>query len=290
MKKVKHYSDDSLEFHKSVLKAKRNSKADPGYKERMAKREDVSKEQFEEYDKRFINNTLEGMPKKALPESEIEDFLRLYGYSDKCFQDLVEKLSKDENDHIYPYCPLCDIGESHSLDHILPKGEYPVLCDHPLNLIRCCTTCNGYKSEIWLERGKRKYLDLYIDDVPEVQMLFVRLGLDGDVATYKYEVSDMNHPDADLYRMYKNTFVKLHLAERYLGQTDEEISNIVDDLKPIIEEFSPTDEQLKKQLRSSAISQQKRHGVNYWRSILKLALCDDDVMFKWLKNKACKSG
>lgn len=286
MKKVKYYADNALDFHRSVLKAKKNSPEDRDYKERMEKREGISREQFEDYDVRFKDDTLEGMPKKVLTSGEKDDFLRLYRYSDVSYQNLVEELSKDENGHIYPYCPLCDIGEYHSLDHILPKGEFPVLCDHPRNLIRCCTTCNGYKSEIWLEEGKRKYLDLYIDEVPNVQMLFVTLGLDEDVATYKYFVSDVNNPNADLYRMYKNTFEKLHLEERYLIQSDEEISNIIDDLKPIIEEFAPTDEQLIKQIRSSAVSQQKRHGVNYWRSILKLAICNDANMFGWLKKKA----
>lgn len=286
MKKVKYYADNALDFHRSVLKAKKNSPEDRDYKERMEKREGISREQFEDYDVRFKDDTLEGMPKKVLTSGEKDDFLSLYRYSDVSYQNLVEELSKDENGHIYPYCPLCDIGEYHSLDHILPKGEFPVLCDHPRNLIRCCTTCNGYKSEIWLEEGKRKYLDLYVDEVPNVQMLFVTLGLDEDVATYKYFVSDVNNPNADLYRMYKNTFEKLHLEERYLIQSDEEISNIIDDLKPIIEEFAPTDEQLIKQIRSSAVSQQKRHGVNYWRSILKLAICNDANMFAWLKKKA----
>lgn len=286
MKKVKYYSGDALDFHKDVLKAKRNTKDDPTYKKRMEDREDTISAQFTEYDTRFAANTLEGMPVVPLTSSQIADYLRLYRYKDKCFQDLEEKLSVDENGHEYPYCPLCDIGEYHSLDHILPKGVYPILCDHPKNLIRCCSTCNEYKSEVWLEGGKRKYLDLYIDDVPNEQVLFVELSLNGDLAVYKYYVSDVNHPNPDLYRMYKNGFEKLELARRYKKQTNEEITNMISSMKDNIKQFNATDDQLKTSIRSSVADMQQRHGVNYWRAILKLAFCDDAKMFAWLKSKA----
>jgi hypothetical protein len=160
------------------------------------------------------------------------------------------------------------------------------LCDHPKNLIRSCSTCNGYKSEIWLEGGKRKYLDFYIDDLPNVQMLFIDLGLNNDVATYSYYVSDVNHPDPDLYRMYKNSFDKFELAIRYKRQTNEEISNMISTIKDNIKQFHATDEQLKISILTSATEMQERHGFNYWRSILKLAFYNDDVMFAWLKSKA----
>lgn len=286
MKKVKYYTGEALAFHKKVLKAKRNTKEDPNYKERMAGREDVVNTQFDEYDNRFQENTLEGMSQLVLSEKETNDYLRLYRYKDKCYQDLEEELSRDENGHEYPYCPLCDIGEYHSLDHILPKGEFPVLCDHPRNLIRSCTTCNAYKSEIWLEGEKRKYLDLYIDDVPEEQMLFVKLELDGGIATYEYYVSDENNPNLDLYRMYKNSFEKFDLAKRYKRQTNEEITNMINSMKDIIKQFHATDEQLKNTIKASVADLQERHGVNYWRAILKLAFCDDNNMFLWMKSQA----
>ena len=108
MKKVKFYSDDALDFHKDVLKAKRNTKDDPTYKKRMEDREDTISAQFTEYDSRFAANTLEGMSVVKLTSSQIADFLRLYRYKDKCFQDLEEKLSVDENGHEYPYCPMCE--------------------------------------------------------------------------------------------------------------------------------------------------------------------------------------
>lgn len=286
MKKINFYQGDSLEFHKNVIKAKRNTKKDPSYTKRMESRECISKKQFIEYDARFLSNTLEGMSKVLLTNGEKEDYLRLYRYKDKCFQDLEKELSCDEYGHEYPYCPICDIGEYHTLDHILPKGEFPVLCDHPKNLIRSCTICNGYKSEIWLESGKRKFLNLYIDDIPNEQMLFVKLEIKNDLLTYEYYVSDINHPDPELYRMYKNSFDRFELAKRYKKQTNEEVTNMIVSMKDSITQFHATDEQLRNSIETSIRDLQIRHGVNYWRAILKQAICSDNVMFMWMKRKA----
>ena len=223
------------------------------------------------------------MSEKLLTQRDVEDFQRLYSYRDKAMVELREMLSCDNAGHEYPFCPQCDIGEAGTLDHLLPQSVYPVLSDHPRNLIRCCHKCNGYKSATWLENGKRKFLNLYIDDVPEVQMLFVRLGVDGGDITYDYYVDNPYGADADLYRMYGNTFKKLHLKERYEFQTNEEITNIKSSIKNVMHIFQASDDQLKGMIRGGAHDEQNVHGVNYWRAVLKLAVCNNDMVFGLLK-------
>lgn len=284
MKKVSHYHGDSFFFHQQVAAAKKNSKKDPSYTQRIQAMTNVSKSQFVEYDSRFASDTLEGMSQLQLTEQAKEDFKRLYRFSDNVFADLYDKLSCDEHLHTYPYCPLCDISEAHTLDHILPQSAYPVLSDHPRNLIRCCHSCNGWKSDEWLEKGQRRFLDLYIDDLPALQMLFVRMDVAGDVVTYDYYVSDVNHPDADIYRKYRNTFEKLHLRERYIHQTDEEISSLQSIIKINLNVYKSTDAQIKEVIRKSAADEQQRHGINYWRAVLKLAICDNEQVFSLVRN------
>ncbi len=284
MKKVSHYNGDSFFFHQKVAAAKKNSPKDPTYKHRIQSMMNVSKSQFVEYDCRFASDTLEGMSQLQLTERDVADFKRLYRFSDKAFTDLYDKLSFDEHLHTYPFCPLCDISEAHTLDHILPQSAFPVLSDHPRNLIRCCHSCNDWKSDEWLENGQRRFLDLYIDDLPAIQMLFVRIDVVGDAVTYDYFVSDACNPDADIYRKYRNTFVKLHLRERYIHQTDEEISSMKSIIKSNLNIYHSTDEQLKDVIRQTATDEQQRHGTNYWRAVLKLAICDSDQVFAIVKN------
>lgn len=286
MKKIRHYTGNALDFHNKVLSSKKNSPQDPDYKVRMVGRLNITSAQFDEYDRRFLEDRLEGMTIIQQTDDEKKDFKRLYNYNSVPFQQLNDDLSHDENDHIYPFCPICDIGEPHTFDHILPQEEFPVLCDHPKNLMRCCTVCNGYKSSIWLENGQRKYLDLYIDDLPLIQMLFVRLGINNGTMTYEYYVSDIKHPDANLYRMYKNTFEKFHLDERYRSQSEDIVSALISIFKPIICQFQPSEEQLKDIVRKNVLDEQGRYGVNYWKAILKLAICDDINIFNWVLSKS----
>lgn len=284
MKKVSHYNGDSFFFHQKVAVAKKNSKKDPTYTQRIQSMMNVSKAQFVEYDSRFASDTLERMSQLQLTERDKADFKRLYRFSDNAFADLYEKLSCDEHLHAYPFCPLCDISEAHTLDHILPQSSYPVLSDHPRNLIRCCHSCNDWKSDEWLENGQRRFLNLYIDDLPTIQMLFVRMDVLRDAVTYDYYVSDVNHPDATIYRKYSNIFEKLHLRERYIHQTDEEISSMKSIIKSNLNVYHSTDDQLKGVIRQSAADEQQRHGTNYWRAILKLAICDNDQVFAIVRN------
>lgn len=283
MKKVSHYRGDSFFFHANVLAAKRNSKADPTYKQRMEQMLNVSKSQFQEYDQRFDANTLERMSQRELTSQDTKDFLRLYSSSDKQFVDLKEKLSCDDAGHEYPYCPLCDISEAPTLDHILPQSQFPVLCDHPRNLIRSCYSCNDWKNDDWLENGKRRYLNLYIDDVPDIQMLFVRLDVEGGDIVYDYYVNNCNGVDAEIFRKYKNTFDDFHLKDRYEFLTNEEITTLKSRIKNSLDIFHATDDQIKDDIRRGARDEQTVHGVNYWRAILKLAICDNDVVFQMLK-------
>lgn len=284
MKKVSHYNGDSFFFHQKVAVAKKNSKKDPTYTQRIQSMMNVSKAQFVEYDSRFASDTLERMSQLQLTERDKADFKRLYRFSDNAFADLYEKLSCDEHLHAYPFCPLCDISEAHTLDHILPQSSYPVLSDHPRNLIRCCHSCNDWKSDEWLENGQRRFLNLYIDDLPTIQMLFVRMDVLRDAVTYDYYVSDVNHPDATIYRKYSNIFEKLHLRERYIHQTDEEISSMKSIIKSNLNVYHSTDDQLKGVIRQTAADEQQRHGTNYWRAILKLAICDNDQVFAIVRN------
>lgn len=44
-------------------------------------------------------------------------------------------------------CPLCGQRDVQTLDHYLPRSEYPELCVTPANLVPCCRDCNSAKHE-----------------------------------------------------------------------------------------------------------------------------------------------
>lgn len=82
-------------------------------------------------------------------------------------------------------CPICGRKGDMTLDHYLPKSEYPTLCVTPDNLLPICGECNKIKSTRSESNGYGLPVHLYYDRIPEIEVdgkkrdttfLYVRLG------------------------------------------------------------------------------------------------------------------
>lgn len=82
-------------------------------------------------------------------------------------------------------CPVCGGNGKITLDHFLPKRQYPTLCVAPDNLIPICHSCNSAKDEKCAALGFGTPVHLYFDRLPTKEdgsneyieaFLFVRLG------------------------------------------------------------------------------------------------------------------
>ena len=62
-------------------------------------------------------------------------------------------------------CPLCGQRPVDSLDHHLPKMEYPALAVAPVNLVPACFSCNKVKETHIPTHAEEETLHPYFDDV-----------------------------------------------------------------------------------------------------------------------------
>src|SRR5262249_3819476 len=62
-------------------------------------------------------------------------------------------------------CPFCDQRNVSTLDHILPKGQYPALAVAPLNLVGACMECNKLKLDVRPDAAEETFLHPYFDDI-----------------------------------------------------------------------------------------------------------------------------
>ena len=90
-------------------------------------------------------------------------------------------------------CPVCGEKGKITLDHFLPKSEYPTLCVAPDNLIPICLECNTEKGTKSESKGYGLPIHLYFDRIPEVTVdgqkrhvpyLYVRLGQNFEAEYY----------------------------------------------------------------------------------------------------------
>ena len=168
MKKVDHYTDDAFEFHKTVVSNKRYEHV----KTLLSANEAILKDAFDNYDFHFNGDSLIEIESLNLSHELKKALLSLYRYDATAFRNLKNSLTT-VNGKVVVMCPMCTIDTIGSFDHILPKEEYAEFVDHPKNLIPCCTTCNSKKNMYWKENGTFLFLNLYLDDIPEQQYLFL---------------------------------------------------------------------------------------------------------------------
>lgn len=62
-------------------------------------------------------------------------------------------------------CPFCGgLGHVHTLDHYLPKSNFPVYSVLPANLVPCCRDCNTGKGAAFGHHAHDQTLHPYLDD------------------------------------------------------------------------------------------------------------------------------
>lgn len=272
MRNLRHYTDDAFEFHKEVLKSKNTTKKDPSYKERLENMDDAIEGQFSAYNDNFARNTLENIDSYGHTDDEKNDLLKLYSYKNSVIKNLKVKITTTAANRIINTCPNCTISEINSFDHYLPKDEFPEFVVNPKNLFPSCTICNGYKNYVWIEGGKRVFLNLYLDPLPAEQYLYVNLAIAGDVVTTTFYLQNNGDIPNDIFEIIETHYNKLHLLERFSANINEVITSLENTIISFISKL-PLDE-----IKDSIIEKSNRDriafGHNYWKSVLEIELAN----------------
>src|SRR5699024_1602345 len=227
MRKLNPYNKGSFEFYKEVVDSKRNSAQDPDYKERLENHEEAVEGSFENYDEGFANDDLISLVNHGFANGDKDDLLRLYSYKNKKIQELKIAVTTTERNRLLNTCQNCTIGEVNSFDHFVSKDEFPEFAVQPKNLFPSCSKCNSYKGQEWREHGQITYLNLYLDDLPEEQYLFVNIEvIDNDVVTTEFYLDNPNGIDPVLYERIQNHYRNLHLCHRFKENADSVITEL----------------------------------------------------------------
>lgn len=117
-------------------------------------------------------------------------FLNLYlsPKEGSCQGKVLERLK----DHKLSICPACgEMGSPNTLDHYLPKGQYPHFCITPANLFPMCDACQGKKLEKTGSAAEpRFFLHPYFDVFIAEQVLAVTIEPPFSSPTFQMKVSN----------------------------------------------------------------------------------------------------
>lgn len=280
MKKVQYYLGDPFKFHKKVVDSKHKG---PQKKRVEALNINIEKS-YKEYNKKFKNNQLVTLKSIALQPNEQEALKGLYRFSAKSFKDLFFHLTTTKSNKRDMLCPNCTLTDCSQLDHYIPKTEFPEFSANPRNLMQCCSICNQKKLDRWLNGKQAIFLNLYLDDLPQVQYLFVDISIENGVPIIIFYLENRTNIDPVLFSRIESHYRELDLCKRFVERTDSLISEILRDYIAAKQE-SITDAAFIKILTSRAKQEQKDFGFNYWKAILTLECCKSQEFFGFLNNQ-----
>lgn len=156
-----------------------------------------SKEMVKTYDSRMVNSKQPGRP----------------------IYDQIKSLPDNDT------CPFCNHRDVTTVDHVLPKQEYPIFAVTPINLVGCCSDCNKTKLDTVPTNATDVILHPYFDDTTDKQWLLAEVVITSPPALV-FSVRYVLEWDATKNARIKNQFDLLELDDLYSKQAAREITNI----------------------------------------------------------------
>lgn len=175
-------------------------------------------------------------------------------------------------------CPICGIRQVKTLDHYLPKSQFPTLSVTPNNLIPACLECNVDKKDDVSLDSKNVPVHLYFDNIPDDKFLHVTVM---DNLEILYYISCPNVEDEGLKaRLEKHLdFYKLH--ELYSSHAASEIADKIHMWKTALEEFG---EDILRLSIDSECRSAEMNDINSWKSALYRGLVNNfDKLLAYLQ-------
>lgn len=169
-------------------------------------------------------------------------------------------------------CPFCNYGPVETLDHILPKTQYPAFAVKPTNLVGCCDRCNRLKSAAVPTGPGDLYLHPYFDHVDHANWLKAEL-IHSTPTVAKFYVDAPEELSPDQLSRINTQFAGLGLAGLYSDAAADEIVDIAEMLEELLVEggADAVKAHLARQHKSRLAA-----GQNSWRSALYQALSRSD--------------
>lgn len=278
MKKVRHHRGDSLDFYEEV----RDSKRKAALKASLRSIHGQVSTLYQTYDTAFARKQLHSLSATtSISEADRNNLASLYSFDAAPLRKLYKELTQNEYGQSDTKCPFCEVNHANSFDHILPQSQFKEYATHPLNLIPCCTDCNNHKGDEWKKNGRLKYINLYQDDIPEVQFLFVELTVQNGLIAAKFETRNNGAINPALYERIEETYTKMQLCQLYRDNCADELMELAISIQAQIEEgLSP--EKVKSGILKNVSILRSKKGYNYWKAVLKEECCKNAAVFQCL--------
>jgi len=169
-------------------------------------------------------------------------------------------------------CPLCGHRPVSTLDHYLPKSEFPLLAVTPRNLIPACSDCNHDKRDAQPKDALNQTLHPYFDNADDTRWLYAELQQVAP-ATVIFRADPDSKLGAVPAARIRNHFDALNLNALYAAQAAAELRSIELALQRAFDRAGAP--AVRQQLHDQADSRRVVHA-NSWQVALYECLAGSD--------------
>lgn len=238
---------------------------------------------YKDYQTNFNNNTLLKLPISTYVGTQKEHLLQAYTGGGAALDGLKAFIKAAQPTQLQGTCQYCGISIPNTIDHYVPKDDFPEFAVMALNLVPCCGECNGYKLSYWNDSGKRGIINFYSDNIPNVRFLFVTLAWSRHLVMPTFYIKNSNNINTTLFFTIEKHFERLHLLKRYKDQSNDFITETIDSV--VSNATNPDCNIISNNLRENASKIEYRLGVNSWKAVLLEALASDGNFIKLLSTQ-----
>lgn len=275
MKNLKPFNGDTRKEYKDAVGRKpKNSNS----RKRLDLIESDINTAYDCYQENFERNSLHAVTDKIWTHEIKDDLLSLYGYQKKVIRNIKSNITNQQIITIQTTCQNCTIDSVNTMDHILPKEKFPEYAVNGYNLFPCCSRCNGYKSE---NNEHSAFLNLFLDELPATQYLFVKVYWDIDSVNFDFYISNKEGiiPN-ELYTKIENHYTNLHLFQRMKNASQTYLSDFIFSNRSYYMKYG------KDAVIEAVIDKIKEnrnaYGFNYWKCSLEQALIESIEFWKYM--------
>ena len=179
-------------------------------------------------------------------------------------------------------CPMCGALKANTLDHLLPKEDFPEFAIFGPNLVPGCS-CNTLRGRILTGGPNERILHPYYDDVMRERLLAARIEDLGPVPRISLRsLLDTCHADYASVAFHIDQLISRTLLVDYLGAEWVKLIQRPKSLSTHFRRDPPDRETLVNILEAELDRADDHHeSVNNWDSIFLAGLLDDPVI-DWL--------
>ncbi|PVV55654.1 hypothetical protein, partial [Chryseobacterium sp. HMWF035] len=264
-----------------VVASKKDTIKDPTYKYRIGLLKANIDNCYKIYNKNFKDNKLLLIKSFGYRNPQKDDLIKLYSYRNSKIQELKKAITTTEYNRIINTCQNCTINEARTMDHLLPKEDFPEFSIHPQNLFPSCSVCNGHKSTNYVKDGNPLFLNLYLDRLPQNQYLFVdvKINLRKKNITANFTLHNDGSINKEFFDVIESHYSRLYLLSRFSNNCNDIISELKNTIRASIEE-GVTLSTIVKIIKRKCDKDRAHLGVNHWKIVLTEKLIEEPRFFK----------